>query len=239
MASLQKSFVPGLEAALVGYVENFDTRLTAAPTSVGCTAAQATAFHALVVAFKAAWDVTRSRSTRSGSAVILKNEKKKALVKNLRELAKIIQAYPGTTDEQRDLFGLNIPATRQPVPVPTDMALVEVKSSGPNSIKVRVHGGEALNRRKPLGSTGCVVMTYVGPEAPVDEKLWTMEGATTKSVFDISFPNDIAPGSVVWVAAAFVNAKLQHGPLTYPPTQIRLAGRVNATSGQSAVKLAA
>jgi len=147
--ALTSDFVPGREADLVAFVNNFADRIVAAPSAVGLALEQAMAFQTLANEFVAAWDVTKSRSTRSGSAVIVKNQKKALCVENLRALAKIIQAFPGTTDEQRSLLGLTVPGERRPVPIPTTSPAVEQKAVRGNVVDFRISEAGSTRRGKP------------------------------------------------------------------------------------------
>lgn len=230
---------PSRQAEFAAWLDQLATGVAASPAAVGVSVAQAALMTATNVSFQAAYATATAAETRTHAAILAKNVAMKNGKRESKKLADIVRAFPSITPSQLALLGIPVPAERRPVPAPDEMALVEVTSTGPNSLTVRIHGGEALRRGKPEGSTGCVVMSYIGAEAPTDVRLWTLEGTTSKNVFEVTYPADIEPGSYIWLAAAFVNAKLEQGPLTYPPVQIRLAGRVNATSGESAVKLAA
>src|SRR5215472_13730287 len=99
------NFLPAREAELVTWSTNFNTKITATPTTYGLTAAQATAYTALHNAFVTAFNAANSDATNSRSSVVTKNSAKSALIANARQLAGIVQRYPGTTNAMRSDLG--------------------------------------------------------------------------------------------------------------------------------------
>src|SRR5688500_2263808 len=147
--ALTKDWVPTREAELDEFVHNFDTRIGTLLAAVGISSAQATAFHTLVLAWDAAYAVTKNKATRSTSACIVKNEKKLAMVKNLRELARLVQAFPGTSNENRSLLGLTVPAQRQSQPAPAFAPKLDVVKVDRNLVRVNLRDSQNLSRLRP------------------------------------------------------------------------------------------
>jgi len=216
-------YLPDREADLVPYTNNFGTKLTAAPTTVGCTAAQATAFAALNTAWVTAYAVASAPATRTKDTIQTKNTAKKACVANLRQLAGIIQKYPGTTDTLRAQFGLTIPKERSPIPVPTNIPVLEVTKRYGTTVIIRLHDGTA-ERSKPAGVQGARVYTFVGATPPADVSAWYEQGQTTRTDVEIQFPFATAPGTTVWFAAAWYNPRGQLGPGCAPVSTVLAGG---------------
>lgn len=235
-------FVPGREADLVDFLTNFSTRAAAEAVAIGLTSAQCTAFQTQVDAFIAAWEITRYRSTRSGSAVIVKNEAKVAVVKSLRQLAGIVQKHPGTTNEQRDLLGLTVPAVRQRRPVPTSIPVVEQKGSvNGNTVTIHFHDTGSTRRALPNDVASAQVFTHVGATPPTDPKDWFFMGVTTRPTVEVPFDADLPMGTKAWVCVAWANERGQPGQSS-PAFGVTLLGSTASPTGvqsESNVKLAA
>jgi len=208
------------------FVHNFDTRITSSPTTVGLTAADATAFHALVVAWDSAFSVTKNRGTRSQSAVIVKDEKKFLMVKKLRELARIVQAYPGTSNEDRSLLGLTVPAERQPQPAPGFAPKLDVAKVDRNVVSVRLRDAQNLSRLRPEFAKAANVFSFIGENPPASGDGWFFQGGTTRARFDVSFDPSLPMGTKVWLTAFWKNERDQSGPACAPVAVVLLGGGI-------------
>ena len=224
--ALSKDFVPTREAELDEFVHNFDTRITASPTTVGLTAADATAFHALVLAWDAAFSVTKNRGTRSQSAVIVKDEKKVLMVRKLRALARVVQAYPGTTNEDRSLLRLTVPAERQAQPVPAFAPKLDVVRVDRNLVRVNLRDAQNLSRLRPDFARAANVFSYVGAEPPAGADGWFFQGGTTRTRFDVVFDASLPMGTTVWLTAFWKNERDMSGPACDPVRVTLLGGGV-------------
>src|SRR4051812_42347229 len=92
--------IPTKDTALVDWTTNADTRLTASPTTYGATAAIATAYHVVHLAFLAAYNnlvAARAAGTRSESLVALRDSAKSNLLAYARPLYKQVQANAAVT----------------------------------------------------------------------------------------------------------------------------------------------
>src|SRR4030095_15264680 len=74
------NFLPSREADLVTWSTNFNTKIVAAPTTYGLTAAQATAYTALHNAWTSAYQTANANSTRTPSSITAKNQEKVNLI---------------------------------------------------------------------------------------------------------------------------------------------------------------
>ena len=212
------NFLPDREAELVTWSTNFDTRITATPTTFGLTAAQATAYSTLHDAFVAAYNAATNDGTNSRSAIITKNTAKAALIANARMLAGIVQKFPGTTNTMRSDLGLTVKdAEPSPIPPPAVAPAVVIESGSGNTVRIRLVDPAAPTRRgKPAGVDGIAVFSFVGASAPAEEADWKFEGNTTRTVVDILFPAATAAGAKVWFTAFYFNARKQSGPAATP-----------------------
>src|SRR4051812_44355514 len=105
---MSKGFIPAREPELITWSDNFSSRISSAPTAVGLTAPQATAYGTLNTGWKAAYATANAPSTRTQGAVAAKNVAKLALIASARDLARIIQGFPAITPTQLADLGLTV-----------------------------------------------------------------------------------------------------------------------------------
>jgi hypothetical protein len=211
-------FPPRREAELVTFSGNFKTKITAAPTTYGLTAAQATAYGTKHDAFVAAYTVAQDPETRSPVNVSAKNVAKVILIAELRLLAGVVQRFPGTTNPMRIELGLP-PRDFEPTPVPPPSAapLLEVKSVFGRTARIRlIDAANPTRRGKPLGVIGASVFSHVGATPPAELSAWKFEGNTGRTTVDVVFPSSVASGATVWLTAFWFNPRKQSGPACDP-----------------------
>lgn len=206
------SFPPTRESELLAFSKNFDELITALPTSYGLTALQATAYNTLHTTFASALDLATKPNTRTKPKITAKDVAKDALIDGaggIRELAAIIQAFPGTTDEERENLGLPVRDSEPtPVPAPVIPPVMSIEKQLGRSVTVRLRDAEnPVRRGKPDGVTGAAVFMFVGDNAPANPMNATFLFNTSKNVFDIDFPAEIAAGAKVWLTAFWFNRK--------------------------------
>jgi len=218
------NYLPSRDGQLVTWSTNFAQVVAADPTAVGLTLQQSDDYTAAQAAYAAGYQTANDPLTRSPSNIEAKNAAKETLVDMTRGLVRIIQAFPGTTDNMRVNLGITVPDdTRTPVPPPSESPVIDIVSVSGTRINIRLHNGESTSRAKPEGVIGANVFTYVGDAAPTDIDSWTFAGATSKVETAVDLPADTAPGSKVWITAFWFNGKAESGPAT-PPISTNIPG---------------
>jgi hypothetical protein len=235
---LYGDFVPSREAELDEFIHNFDTRATELGTAIGLTSAQCTGFHTLVVAWDAAYAVTKNKATRCTSACIVKDEKKFAVVKQLRALARIVQSFQGTTNEQRSLLGLTVPTVPQSQPAPGSAPALTVTKVVGNTASVRLSDSENPGRLRPAFAKSCNVFSYIGNNPPTSSEGWVFQGGTTRCRFDIALDSSLPMGTKVYLCAFWKNERDMSGPACQPVAvtllgAAALPGGVQQSDGES------
>ena len=212
------NFLPDRESELVTWSTNFNTRVNATPTTFGLTAPQAAAYGDLHDAFVSAYTAATNDATNSRSAVVTKNDAKALLVAGARQLAGIVQRFPGTTNTMRSDLGLTVrDADPTPIPPPAGAPSVVIESTSGNTVRVRmIDPANPTRRGRPDGVDGLAVFSFVGAAAPSEEGNWRFEGNTTRTTVDVVFPAATAPGAKVWFTAFYFNARKQRGPAATP-----------------------
>lgn len=205
-------YLPTREAELLTFCTSFDEQINNTPEAFGLTAAQAANYSTLFTAFAAKYQAANDGTTRTPAVIAAKNTAKEALITDTRKLAKLIQATPSVTDEQRAGLGLHIPSDeRIPVPVPSTKPVIEIKDIDGHLVYLRLHDNTDTANRKPEGVAGAVLYTFVGESAPTSVDDWKWNGTTSKLNATIEFDPDLEPGTKVWITAAWANAKLETG----------------------------
>lgn len=210
-------YLPTREVDLVAWSSNFNTKINATPTNFGLSAIQATAYGLLHAAFSAAWTAANENSTRTPSAIQTKNTTKANLISGpngIRELASIVQAFPGTTNTERSDLGLTVPDPEpSPVPVPEVAPILSVESVSGRSFKLRLQDAEnPLNRGKPAGVAGATIFRFIGAIPPADLNDWTYVANCTRTRVLVELPVTVAPATQVWFTAFWFNTKAESSP---------------------------
>ena len=214
--ALSTSFLPNKDAALLAWSLNFSTKITATPTAYGLTAAQATAYDAVHDAYSAALAAC-DPGERSKSLVSAKNDARTALKNSARLLALLVQGTASVTDAQKVELGLTVRQQPSPIPPPADAPALDVVSVSGRTVRIRLHDStDAARRGKPAGVFGATVLSFVGAEPPSTATGWKFEGNTGRTTFSVVFPESVAPGAKVWLAAFWFNGSKESGPACAP-----------------------
>jgi hypothetical protein len=204
---MAKNFYFGKQADIVAGSANFAALLTAAPTTYGLVASQATAFATLNTALQTAYAAAISPATRTRTAV----EANRQAIENMRKTAilygKIITATPTVTDAQLVALGLLPRSSPAPRPIPLIPPVLTIVSVVNRLVTIKIRPGGSDSRSKPNGTAGAQVFSYSGPTAPSDPRLYHYEGLATRGTAQVQFPDTIANGSTVWLAAGWVTQR--------------------------------
>jgi hypothetical protein len=149
-----KSFFTKTEADLYDGTLSFATKITATPTAYGLTAAQATTYTTLSNTFRTAYQVANDPVTRTKSTVQAKNDAKRVLKANASMLAKIVEATPTVTNQQRLDLGLFVRATPSPIGPPGQPAGFKASLDGNGDLIL------TWKCENPANSSGTMYQVY-------------------------------------------------------------------------------
>lgn len=225
--------MPTSDSLLVGWGDNFDTKVTASPVTYALTATQATAFHTAYAAYTAAYSTLvsdRAGGTQSRTLTAQKNAAKAALLAVGRELYGIVQDSRSVSVADKLDVGVNPrDAVPTPVPVPATAPGIELLGVVGTTVKLRLFDTAVSGRRgKPPGVIGASVFSFIGTAPPADLAGWKFEGNTGRTKINILFPADTAPGTKVWLTASWFNSRKQAGANTDPVAANLPGGSVSA-----------
>jgi hypothetical protein len=218
------------QAELVAGSNNFSTLLSASPSEYGVAADLAAAYASLNAELQNSWVAATTPETRTPVTVELKDLKVKQVRTNASVLAKIIYATQSVTDDM--LVALGLPPRRPPAPRPIPMTapVVDIVAVVNRLVKGRLHAASGEGRRKEIGATAAQIFSYVGPTPPSDPAAYRYMGLTTRSTFEVQFPDDVPNGAQAWIAAAWVSSRGVTGIACAPVSVIIQGGPVLAAA---------
>lgn len=172
------------DAALANASANFSNLISAAPTTYGLTAANASSYAAKQAAFAAAVEAVGNKLTKNTALVIARNDARQELVTMASDLAKIIDGTPTVTNEQKAELGLSVRKTPAPVPPP----------GTPYDFKATLLGNGDLELKwkcnNPTGSAGTVYQLFRKVNGVGDYEY--VGGAGQKRYTDTSLPTPVS-----------------------------------------------
>lgn len=216
-------FFPRRDSDLRDWARNFADRLSASPGDYGLTAAQVAGFVAVQERYAHWYMQSQQATTRTAACVRMKNEARKAMMAEGRELAAVVRARSETSSEQ--LVGLGLRSRRkrrQAAGVPGEVPRVRVREGRYGSWpKVRLEDAVTGRARKPAGAAMAVVLYAAGGESPLRLGDWKFALTTGDPVFRLSERIGVggfvpAAGERVWLTACWVNDRGERGPWSEP-----------------------
>jgi hypothetical protein len=204
---MARNFYYGKQADVVNGSANFAAMIAQNPSILGLTTQQATNYGVLDTVLQSAFSTAMAPETRTPVTIQQKNIALKDVRDMAVDLARIVYATPSVSDAQLISLGLLPRPTYGPVPVAMTPPFVEVISVMGRLVKIRIHSAAPDESRKPNGSIGAQVYTFVGPDAPTDPTQYQFQGIATRGICEISFPNSVASGATAWIAAAWISRR--------------------------------
>lgn len=215
-------FYPRRDSDLRVWAANFASHVSASPGDYGLTAQDAAAFAALEQAYAHWYTLAQHASMRSAVIVQMKESARAAMMAKGRELAAVVRARPGVTNEQLVLLGLRVRRkARRAVGVPEEKLRVSVRDRAMHWPTVRLEDWETGRSRKPRGVAMAVVLFAVGDRPPGRVGDWCFGMTTGDPVFGldrllVEAGRDAQPGERVWLMACWVNDRGERGPWSEP-----------------------
>ena len=239
---MANDFPPRKDSELFTMAANAATLITATPSAYGLVAGQATTLSGLSATYDSAYNLAVHPLTRTPTNIEAKNAAKKALVQNLRDLNRYVQANKTVSDQKKMEIGFPVYAQRTPIPVPSDAPVVKSVVTVGRKTKMAIRGMEGERRGKPTGVQGALIVSYAGEVPPTDLGLWKIEGLSTRTDFEITWGPNVPANSPLWVSAAWYSPRGQAGPVC-TPIAISLGATIPAsapdvTTGKAATEAA-
>jgi hypothetical protein len=206
---------PTKDGELDDFASNASTIITSAPTVIGLTSSQATTLAGLVADFHTRRLAVADPATKTRVTVEARDTSKAALLLYLRQLLRIVNFYPGTTNAQRAALGMNIPpAERGTRPRPTTQPVVNVAGTGGGEALVRLRDELAPDRVAKPADVASALISFVVTDADAPQPAFpasTFNAVATRTNYRLALPAD-SVGRRVWVQACWANETGLAGP---------------------------
>lgn len=215
-------FIPAKDADLLSWGDNYVTLITAAPTSYGLVAGDATAATTAYNAFAAALATATTPGTRTTPAVAAKDTARATFVALVRLQVQQIQATPTVTDEQKADLAITIRVeTRTPIPAPTTRPIqTVVRSNGP-VLDFRLNDEETPDTRAfPNGVTLCQIFMSTAETPPASTASMTLLATVGRAV-NVLNVGGVAVADTMYFRSRWINRRGQPGPDSELISQIR------------------
>ena len=210
------NFYSGTDAELASGSSNLVTIVTPVPATYGLTIGQVTSYGTLATNFGDLLALTDAPATRTTVTVQSKNIAKHLLKTESANLARIFIATPSVTNPMLAALRMNERVIPQPRPLPALPPVLEVKSVSGRIATIVVHDATTERRGVPFGAVSANIYSYVGPTPPTSPRDYHYEGTTTRGKTQVNFPDTVANGATVWLAASWVGTRGQIGVACTP-----------------------
>lgn len=249
---MPRNFVPGSDSGLLSWSRNYAARVAAEPGHFTVSADMAARLVAAQAAFAQAYDASHNSRTRGPRATAVKNGCRAALIAEVRASARIIRSPVGATPTQMVSLGLTVRRKpRRRVPVPTTRPRLHVVAVQGNRFDLLLRpslggdpheSGGTRRKGRPVDVNGALVFRFVGPRptpiqdpppwcgraealSPTLSEGWVLASTTNQTRLTVALPATLRPGTMVWFAACWTNARAECGPVgTLTPTTLGYGG---------------
>lgn len=216
-------YIPTADAAVDAWSQNFSTKITAAPTTYGLVAGDATTIAAVVLAFHNAYLIAGVSGTppktplnpslRTPVSIAAKDTARDAMLVVLRLYAITIRNNPGVADADKTALGLTIVKTiPTPIPAPVTFPLLDIVAATPGQVTFSARdSGTPSVKAKPFGAIQLQAFVVYSETTPPAPGLSNYIGDFTKSPFVASFAADDA-GKTAYLSCRWQTRKGLVGP---------------------------
>jgi hypothetical protein len=181
---------------------------------LGLTPEEVADFLAALQDWKLKWAEQNRAKNAFQAATIAKDESRRMLDKNMRQVARRVQANDEVTDPQREGLGVTVRKTsRRPVARPETIPhLQRVDISTRETLRLFIADSTASrSRAKPAGVQGAEIRQQIGGAAPVDPETMPFLTIATRTPYRIMFdPEHVS--KPVHYALRWVNRRGVPGP---------------------------
>ncbi len=181
-------YIPAADAGFNDWATNFSTKLTAAPTTYGLVAGDATIVAGLLTTWAAAYLAAITPATRTSATIAAKDAARASFEATVRPYAQRIRVNPTVTNLSRVTIGVTVavfPPT--PIPPPLTVPVLSLVKATPLTHQLAYADAETpLSKAKPYGAKFCQVLVTVGVAPAVDPSVANFVGGFSKSPLQIT-----------------------------------------------------
>lgn len=202
-------YIPNKDSGFNAWANNFSTLITAAPTTYGLVASQATAIAATVAAWNAAYALVTSPATKTATTVAAKDAQRVTSLATLRPFAQLVANNAGVSSANKIALGLNArTSTPTPITPPVSNPILSIVSGAALQQILRYRDSLASPsvKSKPYGVIQVQLFGAISSTVVTDPTTLPLLSAQTKSPFAISWAGG-SSGKVAYFAARYVIRK--------------------------------
>lgn len=214
-------FIPRQDARAAAWGANFAQQVQANYQTFGFSQGDAEQLLALQVQFSDAVRTANCASTRTGPAVVVKNQARKAFEKQARWMAGWIRVRSEFSQATKIGLGILIgpgrDARRRRIGRPSSAPRVRILDVEGSRVSIWLGNSDWPSKTGMVPDIGgAIVYAYVGEQHPARVGDWGVMRGTSTARMVIKLPPTHAPGAKVWIAAQWTNARQEAGPLSQP-----------------------
>jgi hypothetical protein len=215
----KKGYLPGKDAELVAWSDNFSVQVSANAAAWGIPEAEVTA----LVTAKNDFETLHLKADspeRTSVIVAEKNTARKKLTGVIRALVDFRLKNPVITDAQLTALGLHVrDTTRTPIPIPATRPELDIDVLDVRRLLVRFHDQGSAGKAKPYGVNGTVIGYAVLDAPPADPDALNRSVLATHTPYVLEFTEE-ERGKTVYIALRWQNEKGGKGPWSEIETAI-------------------
>lgn len=215
-------YIPASDSGFDAWLANFSTLITAAPTTYGLVAGDATAIAAQQTAWAAAYALVVNPATKTAVTVAAKDAARATAESVVRPYAVQISQNPGVTNGDKTAVGVTVKKTiPTPVPPPTTTPTLSLVQGSPLSHQLAYRDTSTpTSKSKPAGAIQIQLNRAVGvaftvdPDAAAFYAMWTK--SPNVSTFDSTQVGMKCTYFARWVTRGGPGGASQFGPWSAP-----------------------
>ncbi len=214
----QAPYLPATDSAFDAWLTNFSALITAAPTTYGLIAGDATAIAAQQTAWNAAFLAATTPATRTPVTIADKDAARITAEATVRPYATTISRNPSVTNMDKIAVGVNLPNNaRTPVPPPTTQPALTLVSAIHNVHTLAYRDTSTpTSKAKPFGAIGIDVRQAIGTTPATDPNACAPLTQATKSPItlgtDSADVGKLATYFGRWITRSGPGGQAQFGP---------------------------
>ncbi len=192
---MSTNYLPGNDLAFQTWFSRFLGYLSANLAHFGLVEADVLALLDSQPDFDAALSAHQDAQTAARARCIDKDDKRTVCESLIRGMVARLQAYPATTNLDRDSLGIpvrgGVPTASLPMADNRPLAIIDIRPHLKHVLRIQNESDTGTKKAKPAGALGCEVWMKVGA-APLNDGELQYVGLATRNPFSVEFTADQA-----------------------------------------------
>lgn len=214
---MRRDFFPDREVDMLWWTANLRAKLLIDPSAYGVSIERAEQYALLQEAFSLAYH--HAVGGKSGhAATAAKNEARKAIEKESRQIVKLIAGAADPSSAVRIDLGMNVRKQRvRRLGTPLSAPRVMIHSASGRNVQISlIDADRPHSRARPDEAAGATLLMFVGDEWPAEESAWNLYGNTSKTTLTMTFPNSVPAFARVWIRAFWFGTRCEPSAPSVP-----------------------